>query len=58
MEAAESRIEERLGRLEDRLNRQRQQAITEELLEVVSGFRALEEEDEAEEQEEEGEAGR
>lgn len=44
MEAAESRIEERLAALEGRFSAQRQQAITEELLEVVTGFRILEEE--------------
>lgn len=42
MEAAESRIEERREELQRRYNRQRQQAITEELLEIVAGFEALE----------------
>lgn len=42
MEAAETRIQERRDELEQRYNRRRQQAITEELLEVVAGFEALE----------------
>lgn len=44
MESAETRIDERLSKIRGRLNRQRQQVITEELLEVVSGFQVLEEE--------------
>jgi len=44
MEVAESRIEERLSELTRQLNQQRQQAITSELLEIVSGFEALEQE--------------
>lgn len=47
MEAAESRIEERLVALEIRFNDERQQTITQELLEVVRGFQVLEEEREA-----------
>lgn len=46
MESAESRIDERLDELRQRLNRERQGAITEELLDVVSGFEALDEDDE------------
>lgn len=42
MEAAERRIEERLDLLRQRLHRERQQAITEELLDLVAGFEALE----------------
>ncbi len=41
MEAAERRIDERLGELEQRYNHYRQQTITEELMEVVAGFEAL-----------------
>jgi F-type H+-transporting ATPase subunit gamma len=44
METAERRIEERLGELEGRFNQQRQQRITEELLDLITGFLALEEE--------------
>jgi F-type H+-transporting ATPase subunit gamma len=43
METAERRIEERLGELQGRFNQQRQQRITEELLDLVTGFLALEE---------------
>jgi len=43
MEAAERRIEERLGELRGRFNQQRKQRITEELLDLVTGFLALEE---------------
>jgi F-type H+-transporting ATPase subunit gamma len=46
MEAAETRIDERLDDLRQRLNQARQGAITEELLDVVSGFEALGENDE------------
>jgi F-type H+-transporting ATPase subunit gamma len=45
MEAAERRIEERLVRLEGRFNQQRQQRITEEILDLLTGFLALEEEE-------------
>lgn len=45
MESAESRIEERLAELRQRFNHSRQQSITEELLEIVAGFEALEEDD-------------
>lgn len=41
MQAAEKNIEERLDTLRTRFNQQRQTAITEELLDVVSGFEAL-----------------
>lgn len=46
MEAAERRIEERIDELRGRFNQQRQQRITEELLDLVTGYLALEEEDE------------
>lgn len=46
MEAAERRIEERLEDLRTRFNQQRQQAITEELLDLLTGFLALEDEEE------------
>jgi F-type H+-transporting ATPase subunit gamma len=42
MEAAERRIEERIGNLQGRFNQQRQQGITEELLDLVTGFLASE----------------
>lgn len=42
MEAAEQRIDERLVDLQGRFNQQRQQQITEELLDLVTGFLALE----------------
>lgn len=42
MEAAERRIEERLQELKGRFNQQRQQRITEELMDLVTGFLALE----------------
>lgn len=45
MEAAERRIEERLGELRGRLNQQRQQVITEELLDLVTGFLSSEAEE-------------
>lgn len=41
MEAAEKNIDDRLEDLERRMNRVRQQSITEELLDIVSGFEAL-----------------
>lgn len=41
MQGAESSIEERLETLENRYHRQRQLSITEELLDIVSGFEAL-----------------
>ncbi len=41
MQAAEKNIVERLENLTDRYNRQRQSAITSELLDIVSGFEAL-----------------
>lgn len=52
MEAAERRIEERLEDLRTRFNQQRQQAITEELLDLLTGFLALEEEEEEDEEDE------
>lgn len=45
MEAAERRIEERLGELRGRMNQQRQQVITEELLDLVTGFLSSEAEE-------------
>lgn len=42
MEAAERRIEERREDLQARFNQQRQQRITEELLDLLTGFLALE----------------
>ena len=45
MEAAERRIEERMDELRGRFNQQRQQKITEELLDLVTGFLALEDEE-------------
>ncbi|MDX1568253.1 MAG: FoF1 ATP synthase subunit gamma [Longimicrobiales bacterium] len=48
MEAAERRIEERLEGLQGRFNQQRQQRITEELLDLLTGYLAVEEEDEEE----------
>lgn len=41
MQAAESNIDERLDTLTSDYHRQRQQAITEELLDIVSGFEVL-----------------
>lgn len=41
MQGAESNIEDRLDELQGRYHRQRQMGITEELLDVVSGFEAL-----------------
>jgi F-type H+-transporting ATPase subunit gamma len=40
MQSAESNIEDRLDSLQGRYHRRRQQAITEELLDVISGFEA------------------
>jgi F-type H+-transporting ATPase subunit gamma len=45
MEAAERRIDERLTELRGQFNQQRQQRITGELLDLVTGFLALEEEE-------------
>jgi len=42
MQAAEKNIDEQLNELSDQYNRQRQSAITSELLDIVSGFEALE----------------
>ena len=42
MQGAESSIEERLEALQGQYHRQRQMGITEELLDIVSGFQALE----------------
>lgn len=47
MTAAEGRIEDRLKELSGRYHRLRQQEITQELLEIVSGFQVLEEEAES-----------
>ena len=41
MQAAEKNIEERLDGLNGAFNKKRQSAITEELLDVVTGFEAL-----------------
>lgn len=41
MQAAEKNIEERLDELNGAFNKKRQSAITEELLDVVTGFEAL-----------------
>lgn len=57
MEAAERRIEERLGELEGRFNQQRQQRITEELLDLVVGYLALEEEEGDGEEDDDDEEG-
>lgn len=46
MEAAESNIEERIGELRARYHYVRQSSITEQLLDVVTGYEALTEEDE------------
>lgn len=46
MQAAENNIEERLDELNSRYNQQRQDSITNELLDIVSGFEALKEEQE------------
>ena len=42
MEAAERRIEERIHGLRGRFNQQRQQNITDELMDLVTGFLASE----------------
>lgn len=47
MEAAERRIEERIDDLQGRFNQQRQQRITEELMDLMTGFLSSEEEEEA-----------
>lgn len=58
MEAAERRIEERLADLRGRFNQQRQQKITEELLDLMTGYTAsMEKEEEEDEEEEKGSAG-
>lgn len=41
MQAAQDNVEERLADLQARFHRQRQTAITEELLDIISGFEAL-----------------
>ena len=41
MQKAEENIEERLDNLNSQFNRQRQNAITEELLDIIAGFEAL-----------------
>jgi F-type H+-transporting ATPase subunit gamma len=41
MQAAEKNIEERLDEFQGAYNKMRQSAITEELLDVVTGFEAL-----------------
>jgi len=41
MQKAEDNIEERLDNLNSQFNRQRQNAITEELLDIIAGFEAL-----------------
>jgi len=41
MQAAERNIEERLDEITIKYNRRRQDSITSELLDVVSGFEAL-----------------
>jgi F-type H+-transporting ATPase subunit gamma len=45
MQGAERNIEEKLDELQQQFHQQRQMAITEELLDIVSGFEALKEED-------------
>ncbi|MFO7784362.1 MAG: F0F1 ATP synthase subunit gamma [Thermodesulfobacteriota bacterium] len=44
MQGAEKNIEERLEELQNRFHQQRQMSITEELLDIVSGFEALNQE--------------
>jgi F-type H+-transporting ATPase subunit gamma len=46
MQGAEKNIEERLADLKTQYNQQRQMTITEELLDIISGFEALKEEKE------------
>jgi F-type H+-transporting ATPase subunit gamma len=41
MQKAEQNVEEQLDNLNAQFNRQRQNAITEELLDIVAGFEAL-----------------
>jgi len=41
MQGAEKNIEEQLGELNRRYHQQRQMSITEELLDIVSGYEAL-----------------
>ncbi len=41
MQKAEQNVEEQLDELNAQFNRQRQNAITEELLDIVAGFEAL-----------------
>jgi F-type H+-transporting ATPase subunit gamma len=41
MQGAEKNIEEQLVELNNQFHRQRQMSITEELLDIVSGFEAL-----------------
>jgi F-type H+-transporting ATPase subunit gamma len=41
MQTAEKNIDERISELNNRYNSQRQEAITSELLDVVSGFEVL-----------------
>jgi len=43
MQGAEKNIKERLGELKNQYNQERQVSITEELLDIISGFNALEE---------------
>ena len=44
MQAAENNIEEKIDELHARYHQRRQAAVTEELLDVISGFEALEKE--------------
>jgi F-type H+-transporting ATPase subunit gamma len=44
MQGAEKNIEGRLAELQNRFHQQRQMSITEELLDIVSGFEALKQE--------------
>jgi F-type H+-transporting ATPase subunit gamma len=45
MQRAERNIEDRLSELSTQFHRQRQMSITEELLDIVSGFEALKDDD-------------
>lgn len=56
MQAAQDNVEERLDELHARFHRQRQNAITEELLDITSGFEALRTGEGSEEDEEDGAA--
>jgi F-type H+-transporting ATPase subunit gamma len=47
MQMAEDNVQERLDDLQGRFHRTRQNAITEELLDITSGFEALRTEDTA-----------